>query len=111
MADQYTVDLLSKWGCTDLIDTFRDARIDAVALGLLKENDISSIPLIGDRVKFQANLSMWKADNQSVIVGDDDLLETHWCSRPSEGLLDVLYLPYLTFFKTAKPEHIKIDKN
>ncbi|KAI8420326.1 hypothetical protein MSG28_008853 [Choristoneura fumiferana] len=34
---------------------------------------------------------------------DDDLLETHWCSRPSEGLLDVLYLPYLTFFKTAKP--------
>lgn len=47
-----------------------DAKIDAVALGLLKENDVASlIPLIGDRVKFQANLSLWKNDNQSLNVG------------------------------------------
>lgn len=41
--------------------------MDAVALALLKESDLNIlIPLIGDRVKFNANLSMWKTDNQAV---------------------------------------------
>ncbi|XP_073953991.1 uncharacterized protein isoform X2 [Choristoneura fumiferana] len=92
MADQYTVDLLSKWGCTDLIDTFREYNTN------------------GGKELEATFLELYKCYLLSFFE-DDDLLETHWCSRPSEGLLDVLYLPYLTFFKTAKPEHIKIDKN
>lgn len=38
-----------------------------MALALLKENDLNIlVPLIGDRVKFNANLSMWITDNEGV---------------------------------------------
>ncbi|KAB0794762.1 hypothetical protein PPYR_11601 [Photinus pyralis] len=63
--DQLVTNLLTNWGFFQYIDVFAENRIDTTALTLLTEGDVANlVPVLGDRVKLLAQLTLWKADNE-----------------------------------------------
>ncbi|KAL4721063.1 hypothetical protein ACJJTC_013652 [Scirpophaga incertulas] len=61
--DQYTSDLLCKWGLIEYVNIFADARIDITTLQLIGDTEITAlISTIGDRLRLKSNLEIWKKE-------------------------------------------------
>ncbi|GBP39331.1 hypothetical protein EVAR_24311_1 [Eumeta japonica] len=68
--DQYTSDLLIKWGLLEYVSVFAAARIDSMTLEMLEPNDVAQlINPIGDQLRFKANLEVWK--KEMVVAGQN----------------------------------------
>ncbi|KAL4705545.1 hypothetical protein ACJJTC_006873 [Scirpophaga incertulas] len=89
--DQYTSDLLCKWGLIEYVNIFADARIDITTLQLIGDNEITAlISTIGDRLRLKSNLEIWKKELGTSASSELPLSPV----RPIESFVNVTFLIY-----------------
>ncbi|KAL4721649.1 hypothetical protein ACJJTC_018444 [Scirpophaga incertulas] len=87
--DQYTSDLLCKWGLIEYVNIFADAKIDITTLQLIGDTEITAlISTIGDRLRLKSNLEIWKKELGTSASSELPLSPTKYqAKRNASGIL------------------------